>query len=42
MKKLVEYYALLLGPLQLAIHMIQNRHVGEQKSHRDKTNKRHT
>ena len=31
-----------IGPLQLAIHVVQNRHVGEQKSHRDKTNKRHT
>ena len=28
-----------IGPLQLAIHMVQNRHAGEQKSHWDKTNK---
>jgi len=28
-----------IGPLQLAIHAVQNRHVGEQKSHWDKTNK---
>ena len=26
-------------PLQLAIHVVQNRHTGEQKSHWDKTNK---
>ena len=31
-----------IGPLQLAIHVVQNRHAGEQKSHWDKTNKRQT
>ena len=30
--------SLAIGPLQLAIHVIQNRHAGEQKSHWDKTN----
>ena len=29
-----------MGPLQLAIQGVQNRHAGEQKSHWDKTNKR--
>ena len=28
-----------IGPLQLAIHVVQNRHAGEQKSQWDKTNK---
>ena len=28
-----------IGPLQLAIHVVQNRLAGEQKSHWDKTNK---
>ena len=28
-----------LGPLQVAIHVVQNRRTGEQKSHGDKTNK---
>ena len=28
-----------IGPLQLAIHVVQNHHVGEQRSHWDKTNK---
>ena len=28
-----------LGPLQLAIHVTQNRRAGEQKSHWGKTNK---
>ena len=28
-----------IGPLQLATHMVQNRHAGEQKSHWNKTNK---
>ena len=28
-----------MGPLQLAIHMVQNRRAGEQKSHLDETNK---
>ena len=28
-----------IGPLQLAIHKVQNRCAGEQKSHWDKTNK---
>ena len=32
----------LIGPLQLAIHVVQNRHAGEEKSHWDKTKKRHT
>ena len=31
-----------IGPLQLAIHMAQNRHAGMQKSRWGKTNKRHT
>ena len=31
-----------IGPLQVAIHVVQNRRTGEQKSHWDKTNKRHT
>ena len=31
-----------IGPLQPAIHVVQSRHAGEQKSHWDKTNKRHT
>ena len=34
-------YTLLIGPLQLAIHVVQNR-PGEQNSHWNKTNKRHT
>ena len=29
----------LIGPLQLSIHVVQNRHVGTQKSHWYKTNK---
>ena len=29
----------LIGPFQLAIHMVQNRHAGEQNSHWDKTDK---
>ena len=28
-----------IGPLQLAIHVVQNRRAGEQKSHWDKKNK---
>ena len=32
----------IIGPLQLAIHVLKNRRAGEQKSHWDKTNKRHT
>ena len=28
-----------MGPLQLVIHVVQNRRAGEQKSHLDKTNK---
>ena len=32
---------LKIGPLQLAIHVVQKSHAGEQKSHWDKTNKRH-
>ena len=31
-----------IGSLQVAIHVVQNRRAGEQKSHWDKTNKRHT
>ena len=31
-----------IGPLQVAIHVVQNHRTGEQKSHWDKTNKRHT
>ena len=30
---------LIIGPLQLAIRVVQNRRAGEQKSHWDKTNK---
>ena len=29
----------MIGPLQLAIHVVQNHRTGEQKSHWDKTNK---
>ena len=29
----------MIGPLQLAIHVVQNYHVGTQKSHWDKKNK---
>ena len=28
-----------IGPLEVAIHVVQNRRAGEQKSHRDKINK---
>ena len=28
-----------IGPLQLTIHVVQNRRAGEKKSHWDKTNK---
>ena len=31
-----------IGPLQLAIHVVQNHRAGEQKSHWDMANKRHT
>ena len=31
--------ATVIRPLQLAIHVVQNRRAGEQKSHWDKTNK---
>ena len=31
-------FFLKIGPLQLAIHVVQNRRAGEQKSHWDKTN----
>ena len=31
-----------LGPLQLAIHVVQNRQAGTQESHWGKTNQRHT
>ena len=30
---------LAIGPLQVAIHVVQNRRTGEQKSHWDKTTK---
>ena len=30
---------IIMGPLQLAIHVVQNRRAGEQKSLWDKTNK---
>ena len=30
---------LMKGPLQLVIHVVQNRHFGEQATHWDKTNK---
>ena len=29
----------VIGPLQLAIHVVQNRRSGEEKSHWDKTNR---
>ena len=32
-------YSVEIGPLQLAILVVQNRHVGAQKSHWDNTNK---
>ena len=32
----------IIGTLPLAIRVVQNRNAGEQKSHWDKTNKRHT
>ena len=32
-------YEKRMGPLQVAIHVVQNRRTGEQKSHWDKTNK---
>ena len=32
----------LIGPLQVALHVVQNRRAGEQTSHRYKTNKRQT
>ena len=39
----IQYKSLLestvIGLLQLAIHVVQNRRAGEQKSHWDKTNK---
>ena len=34
-----ETHCSAIGPLQLAIHMVQNHRAGEQKSHWDKTNK---
>ena len=33
------HWSAIRDPLQQAIHMVQNRHAGEQKSHWDKTNK---
>ena len=35
-------YLRQIGSLQVAIHVVQNHCAGEQKSHWDKTNKRHT
>ena len=32
-------FRLIIGPLQLAIHVVENRHAGEQKSDWDETNK---
>ena len=29
----------MIGPLHLAIHVVQNQHIGKQKSHWDKKNK---
>ena len=29
-----------MDPLRLAIHVVQNRRAGEQKSHREKTNEK--
>ena len=37
--KLPTIFVNLIGPLQVAIHVVQNRRAGEQKSHWDKTNK---
>ena len=37
-EKLAFGFFLQIGPLQLAIHVVQNRRAGEQKSHWDKTN----
>ena len=34
-----KWYKQLIGPLQLAIHVVHNHHAGEQKSHWEKTNK---
>ena len=41
-KKWIESDIETIVPLQLAIHVVQNRQAGEQKPHWDKTNKRHT
>ena len=38
---LLLFYSKPIGPLQLAIHVVQNRRAGEQKSHWDMANKRH-
>ena len=38
----VSQFTLGIGSLQVAIHVVQNRRAGEQKSHWYKTNKRHT
>ena len=35
-------YVLWIGPMQLAIHVVQSPHAGGQKLHWDKANKRHT
>ena len=32
------FFFFKIGPLQLAIHVVENRRVGEQKSHWDRTN----
>ena len=34
-----KWYKQLIGPLQLAIHVVHNHHAGEQKSHWERTNK---
>ena len=34
-----QYDLFTIGPLELTVHVVQNRQAGEQKSHWDKTNK---
>ena len=41
-RKILSCQNLEIGPLQLSIHVIQNRYVGKQKSQWGKTNKRNT
>ena len=41
-KKYTIYVVCRISPLQVSIHVVQNRHVGTQKSHWGKTNKGHT